>query len=85
MRLRRETGDFSIKLDDENTAITIVKGLSAEDFIGAVVEYNGHFYVVGATSEEDGVVTLNTPSIPLTITYTAETGKVEPVEEKPDH
>lgn len=76
MRLRRETGDFSIKLDDENTAITIVKGLSAEDLIGAVIEYNGGFYVVSAATEEDGVVTLTSGIEDGTITYTAETGVV---------
>lgn len=42
MRLRRETGDFQIKLvGDSNgwTGVTIRSGLSAEDLIGEVVTF----------------------------------------------
>lgn len=38
MRLRRETGDFSIVFSDNIHACQIQKGLGPKDLIGAVVE-----------------------------------------------
>ncbi len=38
MRLRRETGDFSIRFDSNTNTCEIRKGLNAEDLIGVVIQ-----------------------------------------------
>lgn len=52
MRLRRETGDFSIVFSDNIHACQIQKGLGPKDLIGAVVEietvYGSAFTVLSA-------------------------------------
>lgn len=57
MRLRRETGDFSIVFDD-NTECQIRKGLAPEDLIGAVIQNGILIGVVTGTLEDTGSITL---------------------------
>ena len=69
MRLRRETGDFQITINSENAVNTIRKGLSAEDFVGELVNVNGTYEVVNETGAE-----FKTNS--FTLTYTKATGVI---------
>lgn len=59
MRLRRETGDFSIVFDG-TTECQIRKGLAAEDLIGAVIQNGILMGVVTGTQKdaETGAITL---------------------------
>lgn len=58
MRLRRETGDFSIVID--GTECQIRKGLSAEDLIGVIIQDGISAGVVTGTwiNEATGTITL---------------------------
>ena len=73
MRLRRETGDFQIKVIS-GTANTIRKGLSAEDFVGELVSVDGVFEVISSASNGEGTVTAKSESYILT--YNKETGAI---------
>ena len=76
MRVRRETGDFSIKL--VNNTATIRKNLSAEDLLGYVVEtHDGPGYtltiITSVTATENSVMfKIGADSF----TYTPSTGVV---------
>lgn len=82
MRLRRETGDFSIAFGD-NTECQIRKGLAAEDLIGAVVQTGVAMGVVTGTEKntDTGAITLKcvdaaaTPND--TFVYNPDTGIVK--------
>lgn len=76
MRLRRETGDFSIKFAENAMTKTVVSGLGAEDLIGAIIEYGGDFYVVTSTSTSEGVIILASALEGYTVTYTVGTGEL---------
>lgn len=89
MRLRRETGDFQIKVTPGEAAGSYVvnsirPGLSAEDLIGEVVDTgNGSFTVIVATSvdSENGKITAVTyvsSSIlsKITLVYDPATGSI---------
>ena len=75
MRLRRETGDYSIKITydetDGNVAGKINKGLKAEDLIGAIGTYVtdevGPIYFI-IDNAEDGVDN-ETPIVTMSTTY----------------
>ena len=78
MRLRRETGDFQIKVttvDNTTTVNSIRPGLSAEDLIGEVVDVDGTLFVVVTASEENGVVSMVINS-EGTLHYTKATGAI---------
>lgn len=74
MRLRRETGDFQIRINPSNGTNAIRTGLSAEDFAGELININGTIEPVLSVSESEGVVTAKTAS--YTVTYNKETGAV---------
>lgn len=76
MRLRRETGDFRIKVDSEGAANTINKNLLGEDFVGQVVEVNGTFEVVTKASENKLAGTVTAVCESYTLTYTKATGAI---------
>ena len=76
MRLRRETGDFRIKVDSEGTANTINKNLLGEDFVGQVVEVDGTFEVVTKASENKLAGTVTAVCESYTLTYTKATGAI---------
>ena len=76
MRLRRETGDFRIKVDSEGTANTISKNLLGEDFVGQVVEVDGTFEVVTKASENKLAGTVTAVCESYTLTYTKATGAI---------
>lgn len=73
MRLRRETGDFQIKVTS-GAVNTIRKGLSAEDFVGELVNVDGVYEAVVNASESEGVVTFKSAS--YTLTYNKTTGEL---------
>lgn len=74
MRLRRETGDFQITINSENAVNTIRKGLSAEDFVGEMVNVNGTYEVVNSASDTETGAEFKTNS--FTLTYTKATGVI---------
>ena len=74
MRLRRETGDFQIRINPSNGTNAIRTGLSAEDFAGELININGTIEPVLSVSENEGVVTAKTAS--YTVTYNKETGAI---------
>ncbi len=79
MRLRRETGDFQIKVtvdDDTATVNSINKLLLGEDFVGQVVEVDGTFEVVTKASENKAAGTVTAVCESYTLTYTKATGAI---------
>lgn len=74
MRLRRETGDFQITINSENAVNTIRKGLSAEDFVGELVNVNGTYEVVNSANDTETGAEFKTNS--FTLTYTKATGVI---------
>lgn len=74
MRLRRETGDFQIRINPSNGTNAIRTGLSAEDFAGELININGTIEPVLSVSESEGVVTAKTAT--YTVTYNKETGAI---------
>ena len=62
MRLRRETGDFSIVRDPETGYSTLPAGLSAEDLVGVIIEYDAGSFCACISAENDpydeGVINL---------------------------
>jgi len=81
MRLRRETGDFSITFDG-TTECQIRKGLSAEDLIGAVVQTGVAMGVVTGTEKntDTGAIILKCADAALvdgTFVYNPDTGIVK--------
>ena len=81
MRLRRETGDFQIKVTDNDgtlTVNTIRTGLGAEDLIGEVVDAAGVLEAV--TSAADGTDTVTAITTTYTLTYVPSTGAITAVE-----
>lgn len=74
MRVRRETGDFSIKFTATKNPV-LPKNLLAEDLLGTVIEAaDGTMTIVSAVKAGEGVVTLTAGS--KSYTYTLATGVV---------
>lgn len=74
MRVRRETGDFSIKFTATKNPV-LPKNLLAEDLLGTVIEAaNGTMTIVTAVAAGTGTVTLTAGS--KSYTYTLATGVV---------
>lgn len=83
MRLRRETGDFQIRVTVDDGTVTvnsIATGLLAEDFVGQVVDVDGTFEVVTAVSENKLAGTVSAVTATYTLTYTKGTGAITGVE-----
>lgn len=79
MRLRRETGDFQIKVTvDDNTATvnSINKFLLGEDFVGQIVDVDGEFEVITKASENKLAGTVTAVCESYTLTYTKATGAI---------
>ena len=72
MRLRRETGDFKIVIDDG--AATIPAGLGAEDLIGVIADNGTSIEVLTGALNSTDIVTLYGGS--GTYVYTKATGAV---------
>ena len=80
MRLRRETGDFQIKVTNNDgtlTVNTIHTGLGAEDLIGEVVDAAGTLEAV--TSAADGTDEVTAITATYTLTYVPSTGAITAV------
>ncbi len=79
MRLRRETGDFQIKVtvdDDTVTVNSINKQLLGEDFVGQIVDVDGEFEVITKASENKLAGTVTAVCESYTLTYTKATGAI---------
>lgn len=84
MRLRRETGDFQIKITvDDGTATvnTIQPKLLDEDFVGQIVDVDGSYEVITKATNASTTVTAYTES--YTLTYTKATGAIAAVAVNP--
>lgn len=86
MRLRRETGDFQIKVsvNSDTSAVTvnsINRYLLGEDFVGQIVDADGQFEVVTKVAETNTTVTAYIES--FTLTYTKATGAITGVAVSP--
>lgn len=86
MRLRRETGDFQIKVTTGNDGLevnSITPLLLGEDFVGQIVDVNGTFEVVTKMAENKiaGTVTAYTESVVLT--YKKSDGSITAVATNP--
>lgn len=82
MRLRRETGDFQIKVtvdDDTVTVNSLTPKLLGEDFLGQVVDVNGVYEVVVSASENKLAGTVTAICASYTLTYNKSTGAVTAV------
>lgn len=78
MRVRRETGDFSIKFTATTNPV-LPKNLLAEDLLGTVIEAaDGTMTIVTAVEAGTGTVTLTAGSD--SYTYTLATGVVAEAE-----
>lgn len=76
MRLRRETGDYSIKFT-ETTNPVLPKNLLAEDLLGAIVELaNGDVTFVNIVRPGESVVYFSWDSGSLFYEYNVTTGAV---------
>lgn len=79
MRLRRETGDFQIKVtvdDDTATVNSINKQLLGEDFVGQIVDVDGELEVITKASENKLAGTVTAVCESYTLTYTKATGAI---------
>ena len=79
MRLRRETGDFQIKVTIDGNTVTvnsINKLLLGEDFVGQVVELDDTFEVITKASENKVAGTVTAVCESYTLTYTKATGAI---------
>lgn len=81
MRLRRETGDFSIKFDTDATEVTIRKNLNSEDLVGCVVqqetaEGTGMTVIVSVVQNKTTGVVVLAPATGDSYNYDPNTGKV---------
>lgn len=79
MRLRRETGDFQIKVTS-GVVNTIRKGLRAEDLIGECVLVDGTFEVVTSASDDATNSETEAVTASYTLTYAWGTGAITAVE-----
>ena len=79
MRLRRETGDFSIKIRQDNQPIYIPKDLKPKDLIGAIAEMpSGPVFTVIAVTKplDENVLALVLGGTSNKLLYNASTGEV---------
>lgn len=78
MRLRRETGDFSIRFDGDTHTCEIRKGLNAEDLIGVVIQFGTLVSVVTAVIANEGNYEFGVAGVPSSdsVTYNPVTGVV---------
>lgn len=77
MRLRRETGDFSIVVaEDYSVAKPIWKNLILEDLLGVIVDYNGVLETVVKVEAGSTAGTFVATTDSLKLTYTKATGVV---------
>lgn len=74
MRLRRETGDFSINIDGPGYKKQLPKGLSAEDFAGILITI--HSKLTDAETGEVKEDTVNV-SVPTNITQDMLAGTID--------
>ena len=83
MRLRRETGDFQIKVTVDNDTVTVntlTPNLLGEDFVGQIVDANGVYEVVTKASENKLAGTVTAVCESYTLVYTKATGAIEGTE-----
>ena len=84
MRMRKDTGFFNLKADSDGEFKAVLPNLSAEDFIGEIVETADGFFAVTAASDNEARTTVTFTAGEDSYTYTRATGAVEVVEEVVD-
>ena len=76
MRMRKDTGFFNLKADSEGNFKTVLKNLSAEDFIGEIVETEDGFAAVVTAVNDSEKTTVTFTAGEGTYTYTRATGAI---------
>lgn len=76
MRMRKDTGFFNLKADSEGAFKAVLKNLSAEDFIGEIVQTADGFFAVTSASDNAARTTVTFTAGEATYTYTRATGAV---------
>lgn len=76
MRMRKDTGFFNLKADSDGVFKAVLKNLSAEDFIGEIVQTAGGFFAVTSASDNEARTTVTFTAGEATYTYTRATGAV---------
>lgn len=76
MRMRKDTGFFNLKADSEGAFKAVLKNLSAEDFIGEIVQTADGFFAVTSASDNEARTTVTFTAGETTYTYTRATGAV---------
>lgn len=69
MRLRRETGDYTLAFTASVTSVTVPATLKAEDFLGAIIDNAGSMYVVTNVTASGNNLVLGTADASNTYTY----------------
>ena len=84
MRMRKDTGFFNLKADSDGEFKAVLKNLSAEDFIGEIVQTADGFFAVTAASDNAQRTTVTFTAGENSYTYTRATGAVEVVDDSDD-
>lgn len=86
MRMRKDTGFFRIRPTDDGEAMkSVLPNLSAEDFIGEIVEDGeGGFTAVTAASDNAARTEVTFTAGETSYTYTRATGAIEKVSNESD-
>ena len=82
MRLRRETGDFSIKKMN-GEFVSIPAGLSAEDLLGVVINSAGLHVVTSVTENQEDKLVLGS-DFEVPVIYDPETGELSTIDDNSD-
>lgn len=75
MRMRKDTGFFRIKVT-EGKVNSVLPNLSAEDFIGEIVENGGTFTAVTTATDNEARTTVSFTAGETTYIYTRATGAI---------
>jgi hypothetical protein len=79
--MRKDTGFFNLKADSEGAFKSVLKNLSAEDFIGEIVQTADGFFAVTSASDNAARTTVTFTAGEATYTYTRATGAIAVVTE----
>jgi hypothetical protein len=79
--MRKDTGFFNLKADSEGAFKAVLKNLSAEDFIGEIVQTADGFFAVTSASDNAARTTVTFTDGEATYTYTRATGAIAVVTE----
>lgn len=79
MRMRKDTGFFNLKADSDGEFKAVLPNLSAEDFIGEIVQTADGFFAVTSAADNETRTTVTFTAGKDSYTYTRATGAIEVV------